>query len=284
MMIALESALITHGLPRPLNIEVALQLQAVAEDHGCQAKTIGIIGGEIRVGLSEDDMKLLAEQRDIVKAGVREIPLVVAQKLWASTTVSATARIANLNGIHAFATGGIGGVHPGRWDVSQDIIELSRTRIVVVSSGPKSILDLQATYEMLETFGVTVVGFRTEEMPAFYSRSSGIALPRVHDTDEIADIYRSLESLGLPGAVLVFNPIPGEYEIANAEFEEWLRRSVADLTATGVSGKDVTPFLLRKLAEYSGGRTVASNVELLKANVRLACEIAISLRESRDAA
>jgi pseudouridine-5'-phosphate glycosidase len=277
MKIALESTLITHGFQQPQNLEVAFLLEETARDAGCQPLTIGIIGGQIRVGLTPQEITQLAEHPDVVKAGVREIPVVMAQGRWASTTVSATMRIASQNGISVFATGGIGGVHPGKWDVSQDIVELSRSRMVVISAGPKAILDLPGTSEMLESFGVTVVGYRTERMPAFYTRESGIPISRVDSAEEISQIYRHAEEHDLPGAVLVFNPIPTEFEISEEQIAGWREKALQDLDRAGVTGKAVTPFLLTRMAEHSGGRTVESNIQLLKNNVILGCQIVKAL-------
>ncbi len=275
MKIALESTLITHGFAHPKNIEVALLLEDAARGLGCQPQTIAVLDGQIRVGLTEPEIRDLASRTGVTKAGVRELPLVLAARGTASTTVSATMRIASGCGIPVFATGGIGGVHPGDWDVSQDILELSRTAMVVVSAGPKAILNLRGTYEMLETYGVTVVGYQTDEMPAFYSRSAGIPIPRVNSPQEIVQIYKAAQELKLPGAVLVFNPIPPEYEIPESQIEIWRDQSLADSRAEGVSGKEVTPFLLAKMAEHSQGRTVTSNIQLLKNNVILGSQITL---------
>ncbi len=275
MRIALESTLITHGFSYPKNIEVALLLEDAARSLGCQPQTIAVLAGQIRVGLTEPEIRELASRQGVTKAGVRELPLVLANKGYASTTVSATMRIASNCGIPVFATGGIGGVHPGEWDVSQDILELSRTPMVVVSAGPKAILNLRGTHEMLETYGVTVVGYQTDEMPAFYSRSAGIPISRVNSPQKIVQIYKAAQELKLPGAVLVFNPIPPDYEIPEDQIEKWRDQSLADLQAEGVTGKEVTPFLLSKMAEHSHGRTVDSNIQLLKNNVILGCQIAL---------
>jgi pseudouridine-5'-phosphate glycosidase len=275
MKIALESTLITHGFSHPKNIEVALLLEDTARSLGCQPQTIAVLDGQIRVGLTEAEIRELASREGVTKAGVRELPLVLASKGYASTTVSATMRIAHNSGIPVFATGGIGGVHPGDWDVSQDILELSRTGMVVVSAGPKAILNLRGTHEMLETYGVTVVGYQTDEMPAFYSRSAGIPISRVNSPQEIVQIYKAAQELKLPGAVLVFNPIPPDYEIPESQIEIWRDQSLADLRDEGVSGKEVTPFLLSKMAEHSQGRTIDSNIQLLKKNVILGCQIAL---------
>ncbi len=271
--IALESTLITHGFPKPTNLEVAMRLEETARKMDCQPQTIAIIAGEVRVGLTPDEITALADHADVLKAGVRELPIVIAQRRWASTTVSATMRIAAERGIPVFATGGIGGVHPGRWDVSQDILELSRTPVVVISAGPKAILDLPGTAEMLETFGVTVVGYQTDTMPAFYTRSCGLPIPRVENAAEIAAIYSAARQHNLPGALLVLNPIPPEYEIAEEEINVWRDRALADLQTAGISGKGVTPFLLSRMADLSAGKTVTANIQLIQNNVVLGCQI-----------
>jgi len=273
MKVALESTVITHGLPYPQNVETALSMENIVRENGGVPATIGVLAGKITIGMTADEIERMAKEENVFKAGVRELPIMLAQKRWASTTVSATARLAYLNKIHVFATGGIGGVHPGPWDVSMDLMELSRTPIVVVSAGPKAILDLPGTYEILETIGVTVVGYQVDEMPAFYSRSSGIGLPRANDPAEIADMWMQARKLGLTNAVLVFNPIPTQDELSNEEVEGWKNLSNQDLAKAGVSGKQVTPFLLARMAHHSEGRTVKSNRSLLENNVLLATRI-----------
>jgi len=273
MEIALESTVFTHGFPYPHNIEIAIRLEQVAKDNGCQPRTIGIINGEPKIGLSEKEINDLVNHENVIKAGVRELPYIIGKDLWASTTVSATMRLAANHSIKVFATGGIGGVHHGSWDVSQDIIELSRTRIIVISAGPKSILDIAITSEMLETFSVLTVGFKTDEMPAFYSRHSGIHILSVDTIDEILNIYHSMDSIGIESGLLVFNPIPEEYEIPADLVKDWVDRAEEDLGKNNISGKEVTPFLLQKLAEYSNGRSIESNKMLLENNVLLGCKI-----------
>ena len=273
MEIALESTVFTHGFPYPHNIEIAMRLEQVAKDNGCQPGTIGIINGEPKIGLSEKEINDLVNHENVIKAGVRELPYIIGKDLWASTTVSATMRLAANHSIKVFATGGIGGVHHGSWDVSQDIIELSRTRIIVISAGPKSILDIAITSEMLETFSVLTVGFKTDEMPAFYSRHSGIHILSVDTIDEILNIYHSMDSIGIESGLLVFNPIPEEYEIPADLVKDWVDRAEEDLGKNNISGKEVTPFLLQKLAEYSNGRSIESNKMLLENNVLLGCKI-----------
>lgn len=273
MKVALESTVITHGLPYPQNVETAFSMEKIVRENGGEPATIGLLDGEIKIGMTENEINRMAKEENVFKAGVRELPIIMAQKSCASTTVSATARLAYLNKINVFATGGIGGVHPGPWDVSMDLFELSRTPIVVVSAGPKAILDLPGTYEILETIGVTVVGYQTDEMPAFYSRSSGISLPKANNPQEIAEMLLQARRLGLTNAILVFNPIPAEDELTNADVEEWKTLSNQDLAASHVSGKAVTPFLLDRMAHHSGGRTVKSNRSLLENNVLLATKI-----------
>ncbi len=277
MKVALESTVITHGLPYPDNVRTALALEKIVRDCGGQPLTIAVLAGQIRIGLSAEEIERFAKTEGVLKAGVRELPVVIARKQTASTTVSATARLASLNGVPVFATGGIGGVHPGPWDVSQDLYELARTPEIVVCAGPKAILDLPGTAEMLETLAVTVVGFQTSEMPAFYTRRSGVSVPRVDSPQEIAEIYRSQRQLQLPGAVLVFNPIPAEFELDGEDVDRWTALSNADLKAVGVTGKQVTPFLLGRMAYHSQGATVRSNQALLENNVRLACQISAAL-------
>jgi len=280
MRVALESTVITHGLPYPQNVETAFSMEQIVRDHGGEPATIGILDGQIKIGMTADEIQRLAREPEVFKAGVRELAIIMAQKSCASTTVSATARLAYLNNIHVFATGGIGGVHPGPWDVSMDLFELSRTPIVVVSAGPKAILDL---YEMLETIGVTVVGYQTDEMPAFYSRSSGIGLPRANDPAEIADMLVHSRKLELTSAILVFNPIPQKDEISNEDVEGWKKLSNKDLADSRKTGKEVTPYLLERMAFHSAGRTVVSNRRLLENNVLLATRIGHEIEKLTNA-
>lgn len=272
--LALESTVIAHGLPKPVNIDVALELEKIAKQNNCVPYTIGIIDGQIKVGLTEKEIIEIGTKDDVMKVGTVEIPIALALKKWAATTVSATMHIAYSQGIKVFATGGIGGVHSiDRWDVSQDLVELARTRMIVVSAGPKSILDLKSTIEMLETLQITVVGYKTDRLPAFYCKSTDVSITKVDDVEQIASIFLYKERLDLPGALLVFNPVCDEYAIDQEEFEKWEKLAEEDLKKSNVSGKDVTPFLLSRLAYYSNGKTVQSNVELLKNNVILACDI-----------
>lgn len=276
--IALESTVIAHGLPKPKNLEVALELEELARSKGCTPKTVGIVEGVPKVGLTKDEIVAIATKDDVLKVGTAEISLAIARKLWAATTVSATMHLAKKAGVDVFATGGIGGVHGGEWDVSQDITELSRTRMIVVSAGAKSILDLKQTLEMLETFQVTVVGYRTDEFPAFYSRRSGLKIISIDTIEEVVEVYKTKEHLDLPGAVLVCNPIPEESEIPLDTFNEWKEAALKKAELEGISGKALTPYILSEIARISGGKTVEANVALLKNNVELACEIALILQ------
>jgi len=279
MKVALESTVITHGLPYPDNLHTAFALEQIVRELGCEPVTIAVIHGRVRIGLNAEEIESLARAQGVIKAGVRDLPAVIARGQTASTTVSATARLASLYGIPVFATGGIGGVHPGRWDVSQDLTELARTAEIVVCAGPKAILDLPGTAEILETLAVTSVAYQTDEMPAFYSRTSGIPAARVDSPEEIAAIYRAQRELRLPGALLVFNPIPAENELSTSEVERWTALSNADMKSAGVTGKEITPFLLTRMAFHSKGATVRSNQALLENNVRLACRIAAALEK-----
>ena len=277
-IVALESTVIAHGLPYPTNLEVAKKMEEAVQKEGAIPATIGILDGEIIVGMTEDEIKKLTESSP-VKTGVREIPYVVGKKLSGDTTVSATVRIASMSRIEVFVTGGIGGYHRGVLDISQDLIELSRTRAVVVSAGAKSILDLEKTVELLETLGVVVVGYKTDEFPAFYTRKSGIKLNMIVDSvEEIISIYKEMKSMNYPGSLLVANPIPKEDEINPKVLEDWIEKAEREAEKQNISGKQLTPFLLSKLAEYSGKKTVEANISLLLNNAKLGAKIAVDLR------
>ena len=284
-IVALESTVFTHGLPHPENVRVAFRLEEIIREERAQPRTIGILEGRIGVGLSEKEIRLLATSQSPSKVSRRDLPVVVARKLSGGTTVSATAWIARRAGIHVMATGGIGGVHrslPGgsrpSHDVSADLEELGRTSIAVVCSGPKAILDLPATREYLETRGVTVVGFRTDELPAFYSRSSGLDVDvRCETPDEVASIIRARARLDLQGATLVVVPVPKEHEIAGSELEPIVDAALQEAARQGRAGGEVTPFLLDELDRATDGRTVKCNVALLENNAAVAARIVRSL-------
>ena len=278
-IVALESTVIAHGLPYPQNIETAYKLERIIRENGAVPATIAMFGGEISAGLSDEQIERLATSKDVRKISRRDLPIAAAMKLDCATTVATTSFIAKRAGITVFATGGIGGVHRGySMDVSADLPELARTPIVVVCSGAKIVLDLPATREWLETHGVTILGWQCSELPAFYSRTSGLAVDqRVEDAKSVVDIVRARDDLELTNTVLVTVPVPAEFEIERAELEEILVASLKDAASKGIKGKDVTPFLLGAMSERSGGRTLKANIALLENNAKVAASIAVRL-------
>lgn len=278
-VVALESTVIAHGLPRPQNLETALRLQEVVREAGAVPATIAIIGGKLTVGLTGDELALLAERNDIRKISTRDIAVAVAQGWDGATTVASTTWIAHRAGIKVFATGGIGGVHRGTLpDVSADLPELARTPIVVVCSGAKIVLDLPATREWLETHAVTVVGYQCDELPAFYSRSSGLRVDvRANDANDVADIFRAQRSLGIESALLLGVPVPAKFEVPAEELQVVLTTALEDAEWKGITGPELTPFLLKQMAERSGGATLRANIALLENNARVAAAIASAI-------
>lgn len=280
-VVALESTLIAHGLPYPENLEVARDLENIIREEGAVPATIAVINGEIHIGLTEDELLYIAQSKDVWKLSTREIPICVAQKKVGATTVSATSYLASYVGIKVFSTGGLGGVHRGvskTWDISRDLEELAKTEIIVVSSGAKSILDLPKTVEYLETKGVIVLGYKIDEFPAFYTRRSGLPIPKVEDIEEIVDIYSEKKKLNIPGAIVVGNPIREEVEIPMDEVNEWINMALSIADAEKIKGKRVTPFILEKLKDISKGKSLTANLVLLKDNARLASKIAVRLQ------
>jgi pseudouridine-5'-phosphate glycosidase len=277
-VVAFESTIISHGMPYPRNVQTALDAEAIAREAGVVPATIAVLDGRIAVGLDRAEIERLGTEQGLLKISRRDLSAALALGKSGATTVSATMLAARMAGIDLFATGGIGGVHRGAtesFDISADLSELACTPVCVVSAGAKAILDLPKTLEVLETLGVPVIGYRTSEFPAFYSRSSGLSLALRADTPaEVASILRAHRALGLPQGVLVANPIPQEWEIPRARMEEHIARALSDLAARGVRGKEVTPFLLSRIVELTGGDSLETNVHLFHANVRLACEIA----------
>jgi len=280
-VLALESTVIAHGLPAPRNREVAYRLEELARSLDVVPATIAVIGGKLCAGIGPEEIELLARREGIAKVSLRDLAMACARGWNGATTVSATMVAAHLAGISVFATGGIGGVHRDvtqTMDVSADLLELARTPVVVVSAGAKAILDLPRTVELLETQGVPVVGYGTDELPAFYSRRSGVRVPmRADDPGEIAAMFRAQRTLGLAQGILVANPVPLAGEIDAAEVEGWVRAASEEMDRAGIRGREVTPYLLARLAELSGGRTLESNVALLENNVRLGCAIAAAI-------
>jgi pseudouridine-5'-phosphate glycosidase len=280
-VVALESTIISHGFPYPANVECALESERVARDEGAVPATIAVLGGGLRVGLSRDQIEHLGTGLGIAKVSRRDLGVIVARGGDGATTVAGTMVIAALAGIRVFATGGIGGVHRGaQWtfDVSADLLELARTDVAVVCAGAKSILDLGLTLEVLETHGVPVLGYRTDDFPAFYSRSSGHGVDARFDTpEEIAEVLRVRRELALSGGVVIANPIAPEHEVPRALLHEWTATALREADAAGVQGRDVTPFLLARLHALSGGATQEANKQLVWSNVRLAAKIAAAL-------
>lgn len=275
-IVALESTVIAHGLPHPQNLETALKLESIVRENGAVPATIAVLDGEFCVGLDSSQIERLATEKGIRKISRRDLPVAVANKLDCATTVATTAFIAHLAGIKVFATGGIGGVHRGfSADISADLPELAQTPITVVCSGAKIVLDLARTREWLETHGITVLGWQCYELPAFYSRTSGLEIDeRVEDANDVADVVNARNELGLKNSILVTVPVPREFEIDRNELEKILAHALAHADEHGISGKEITPFLLAQMSERSGGRTLAANIALLENNARVAAEIA----------
>jgi pseudouridine-5'-phosphate glycosidase len=282
-VVALESTVIAHGLPYPRNLETAVRLEEIIRQTGAIPATIAIFRGDFCVGLTAAQIEHLATDKTIRKVSMRDLPIAAAASLDCATTVATTAHIAHRSGIRVFATGGIGGVHRGgQMDVSADLPELARTPITVVCSGAKIVLDLPATREWLETFGVTVLGWKCEELPAFYSRESGLKVDqRVDSAREAAAVAAARDDLDLACSVLVTVPVPDAYEIPRNELESILSDSLGSAEKSGVGGKDLTPFLLSEMSRISEGRTLEANIALLESNARVAAEIAIALKQEQ---
>lgn len=278
-VVALESTLITHGLPRPINLDVARQLEAVVRECGAVPATIAILNGEIHAGLEPHELEYLANADNVRKVSRRDLPLVVAQKGHGATTVAATMWVAAQAGIKVFATGGIGGVHRGQpFDVSADLPELAQTPVVVVCAGAKAILDLPLTLEWLETHGVPVLGFGTDTFPAFYSRSSGLPVDaRVDTAEDAAAIIRAKFALGLEGGVLIGVPVPEELSIPNEQIEPIIDQALKMAQDAGIRGKAITPFLLKHVSDLTEGESQRANIALLANNARVAAQIARAL-------
>lgn len=278
-LVALESTVLAHGLPRPRNLQVGRALEGGVREGGAVPATVAVLAGEPVVGLTPAELERVAMAEGVLKLSTRDVPLAVARRADGATTVASTMWLAHRAGIEVFATGGIGGVHRGALpDVSADLTELGRTPMVVVCAGAKAILDLPATREALETAGVLVVGWRTDELPAFYSRESGLGVDaRVESAAEAAALWRAHRELGLPGALLLCVPPPEEAAIPAAEIEAVIAGAVAAAGAVGVRGKEITPFLLGRIGEETGGRSLETNVALLRSNARVAAEVAVAL-------
>lgn len=286
-VVALESTIISHGMPHPQNVATAREVETIVRAGGAVPATIAVLHGQLKVGLSEDELEFLGSSRDIQKISIRDLPMTVAMHRHGATTVATTMRIASLAGIQIFATGGTGGVHRGgalTLDVSADLTELARTSVAVVSAGVKSILDIGLTLEKLETLGVPVIGYRTSSFPAFFSIDSGYEAPlRAESAEDVAKVLGAKWSMGLNGGVLVANPIPTEWEIPASEIDPIIQSALVEMSASGIGGKSVTPYLLQRIVELTGGRSLVANIALVKNNARLATEIALALaRDTRS--
>lgn len=280
-VVALESTIISHGMPYPKNVETALAVEKIARDNGAVPATIAILKGRLKVGLTTEEIEYLGKSHDVVKTSRRDIPFIIAKGLDGATTVASTMIIASLAGIKVFATGGIGGVHRGAqetFDISADLQELANTDVAVVCAGAKSILDIGLTLEYLETLGVPVVGFGTEELPAFYTSKSGFGVDyRVDSPRELAEALKTKWDLGLRGGVVVANPIPAEYEMEPVVINEAIESAVKEAEAKGIRGKESTPFLLAKVKELTEGVSLDSNIQLVYNNVRLGAKVSVEL-------
>jgi len=278
-VVALESTVIAHGLPRPLNVETARRLETVVREGGAVPATVAVLGGRVCVGLDDAQLERIAFGEAVRKLSRRDLAAAVACGWDGATTVATTLWAAARARIPVFATGGIGGVHRGRVpDVSADLPELARTPLVVVCSGAKIVLDLQATREWLETWGVAVVGYGCDEVPAFYTRRSGLAVDARADTPrDVARLARARDRLGLEGALVLTVPVPEEFEVDEGLLTKTLAEALDEAAQAGVAGRDLTPFLLSRMSERSGGATLRANVALLEQNARVAAEVASAL-------
>jgi len=278
-VVALESTIISHGMPYPQNVETAMNVERIVRENGAVPATIAIIGGKLKAGLSADEIEYLGRKGyDVAKASRRDLPVLVSRGEDGATTVATTMIIAAMAGIKVFATGGIGGVHRGAevtMDISADLEELARTPVLVVCAGAKSILDLGLTLEYLETKGVPVIGYGTEELPAFYTRKSGFGVDYRLDTpEEVAAAFRAKLEMGLVGGMLVTNPIPEQYSMDPDVINRAIDEAVAEANARGIKGKQTTPFLLAKIKDITGGDSLASNIRLVYNNAALAAKVA----------
>ena len=278
-VVALESTIISHGMPYPRNVETALLVEQTIRENGAVPATIAIIGGRLKAGLSNDEIEYLGKSgRNVAKTSRRDIAALVARKADGATTVTTTMMIAHMAGISIFATGGIGGVHRGAevtMDISADLEELGNTPVMVVCAGAKSILDLGLTLEYLETKGVPVIGYGTDELPAFYTRHSGFGVDyRADSPEELAAMFKAQRDLGLKGGMLVTNPIPEEYSMDKAVIDAAIDQAIKEASEKGIKGKETTPFLLAKVVELTGGDSLDSNIALVLNNARLAAKTA----------
>ena len=280
-VVALESTIISHGMPYPQNVETALKVEQIIRDNGAVPATIAILGGRLKAGLTAEEIEYLGKKgQDVTKASRRDLAVLVSRKADGATTVTTTMMIAHMAGIQVFATGGIGGVHRGAtttMDISADLQELRQTSVAVVCAGAKMILDIGLTLEYLETMGVPVLGLRTDDFPAFYCRRSGFGVDHnAKDEAEIARIAKTKWDLGLAGGILIGNPVPEEYAMDFDEMTAVIEKAIAGANAEGVRGKNITPYLLAHIVEYTGGQSLKTNIQLAYNNARAAGKIAVA--------
>jgi pseudouridine-5'-phosphate glycosidase len=280
-VVALESTIISHGMPYPQNVKTALEVEKIIRDNGAVPATIAILGGVLKVGLTEAEIDHLGKAGNVIKTSRRDIPFIIAKKADGATTVASTMIIAALAGVKVFATGGIGGVHreaQETFDISADLQEFAHTNVAVVCAGAKSILDIGLTLEYLETYGVPVVGFKTEELPAFYTRKSGFGVDyKVEDEKELAEAIKAKWDLGLNGGVVIANPIPEQYQMDYDTINNAIENALKEAKEQGIKGKESTPFLLAKVKEITGGASLDSNIKLVFNNAEVAAKLAVEL-------
>ncbi len=280
-VVALESTIISHGMPYPRNVETALAVEKTVRDNGAMPATIGIIDGEIIIGMKPEEIEEFGKIKGICKVSKRDLPIVVAKKMWGATTVSATMLCAAMAGIEIFVTGGIGGVHRGAehtFDISRDLEELGGCPVTVICSGAKAILDIPKTLEYLETKGVTVLSNKEKEFACFYSSSSGCPVDYAFTSpEEAASIIKAKKDLTLSGGILISNPVPEEFALPHEFIDSIIDKAVKEAEEQGIKGKEVTPFLLKKVVEYSGGKSLDTNIDLVLNNAKLGAQIAVSL-------
>lgn len=277
-VVALETTIVSHGMPYPQNIETARLLEQTVRDHGAVPATIAILDGRIHIGITDAQLEFLGTSKDIVKASRRDLPAVFAKKLHAATTVATTMICADMAGIPIFATGGVGGVHRGAqqtFDISADLQELARTDVAVISAGSKSILDLPLTREYLETLGVPVLGYQTDEMPAFYSRESSLPVDyRMEGPEDCAALLHAKWDHGLSGGVMITNPIPEAYAMDRQQIDQAIEEALKEADLQHISGKEVTPFLLDRVKQITKGASLTANIALVENNAKVAAQIA----------
>jgi len=278
-VVALESTIISHGMPYPQNVATALAVEQVIRDNGAVPATIAIFGGKCHVGMSSEQIEYFGNAKDVWKVSIRDMPYVVSKKLYGATTVAASLRIASMAGLKIFVTGGIGGVHLGAettMDISADLTEMENTSVAIVSAGVKSILNIELTLEYLETKGIPVITYGQKDFPSFYSRSSGLQSPlRMDSAKEIASLLHTKWSLGLEGSVLIANPVPSDQEINASEMKIHIEKAIQVADQQNIKGKELTPFLLQWISEHTNGESLETNISLIKHNAALGAAIAV---------